>query len=312
MDIPHSTEDHFFRLSDGRVLAYREYGDPHGYPVFLFHGIPGSRRGVGLIGSQAGERGIRVICPDRPGIGLSTFQPNRGFLDWPEDVRELAGALGFERFGVVGNSGGSAYVLSCGVVLPERIEFAGIISGMGPVDFPDWKDWLELPRLQRMLVALARRAPLLACRIAGPVLARDFDPRRPGALERMKRSMSTADAALLDDPLVAEAVLTDAAEAIRQGTLGVAWDIMLYSQPWGFQLEEVKVPVHLWHGEADITVPAHFGRAMAEVLERCEATFWPDEGHLMCASRATDIIDVVTATVSSLRAQRQDSARRRA
>jgi pimeloyl-ACP methyl ester carboxylesterase len=164
--------------------------------------------------------------------------------------------------------------------------------------------------VQRLLVALSRRSPLLACRIAGPILARDFDPRRPGALERMKRSMSSADAALLDDPLVAEAVLTDAAEAIRQGTLGVAWDIMLYSQSWGFRLEEVKVPVHLWHGEADITIPAHFGRAMAEALERCDATFWPDEGHLMCASRATDIIEVVTATVPSLRAQQPDPTRR--
>jgi len=312
MDTTRSIEDRTIRLRDGRLLGYREYGDPHGYPIIFFHGIPGSRRGVGLIGTQAGHHGLRVICPDRPGIGLSTFQRHRAFLDWPDDVRQLADALGFERFGVVGNSGGSAYVLACGVVLPERLEFAGIISGMGPVDFPDWQERMALPRVQRMLVALARRAPVPACRLAGPILAREFDPRRPGALERIKRSMSKADARLLDDPLVAEAVLQDAAEAIRQGTLGVAWDIMLYSQPWGFGLEEVKVPVHLWHGEADITVPPHFGRTMAEALAQCEATFWPDEGHLMCASRAADIIEVVAATVPTLRAQRQNTLRRHA
>lgn len=31
------------RLSDARRLAYAEYGDPLGTPLFLFHGLPGSR-----------------------------------------------------------------------------------------------------------------------------------------------------------------------------------------------------------------------------------------------------------------------------
>ena len=30
-------------LEDGRTLAYAEYGDPYGKPVFFFHGTPGSR-----------------------------------------------------------------------------------------------------------------------------------------------------------------------------------------------------------------------------------------------------------------------------
>jgi pimeloyl-ACP methyl ester carboxylesterase len=293
--------DHVFRLADGRVLGYREFGDPSGHPVFLFHGIPGSRCGAGIIAEQASRRGVRLIGVDRPGIGLSTFQQQRTFLDWPADVAALADSLGFAQFGVVGNSGGSAYVAACAMLIPERLNFAGIISGMGPVDIPRWQDELKLPRTRRALVAVARRSPHLACRLAAPLFVREFDPAREGALERMKSMMAPADRQLLDQPHVAKAVLHDAAEAIRQGPLGVTWDIMLYSRPWGFRLQDVKALIHLWHGEADITVPPLFGRAMAAALPRCRATFWDGEGHLMAASRAEQIIDAFERSVEGSR-----------
>ena len=38
-----SLSDRHILLRDGRKLGYAEYGDPQGKPVFLFHGIPGSR-----------------------------------------------------------------------------------------------------------------------------------------------------------------------------------------------------------------------------------------------------------------------------
>ena len=296
-----SLDDHIFHLEDGRSLGYREFGDPAGYPVFLFHGIPGSRCGAGVIAGQASRQGVRVIGIDRPGIGLSSFQPNRTFLDWPGDVTELADSLGFDRFGVVGNSGGSAYVAACAMQIPERLNFAGIISGMGPVDIPTWQEELKLPRTHRVLIAMARRAPALACRVAAPLMVREFDPSREGVLERMKSIMAPADGLLLDQPQVARAVLHDAAEAIKQGPLGVTWDIMLYTRPWGFRLQDIKTLVHVWHGEADITVPPLFGRAIAAALPRCRATFWPGEGHLMAVSRAGQIMDAIRMSVEAPR-----------
>jgi len=42
-DIPVKTETKFISLNSDRKLAYAEYGDPLGQPVFFFHCIPGSR-----------------------------------------------------------------------------------------------------------------------------------------------------------------------------------------------------------------------------------------------------------------------------
>ena len=299
MNISITSDDRTIRLADGRLLGYREFGNPSGHPVFLFHGIPGSRCGAELVTDLAEQRGLRVIGIDRPGIGLSTFQPGRTFLDWPHDVQALADALGFERFGVVGNSGGAAYVAACAARLPERLTFSGIISGMGPLDIPGGLQMLSLSWIDRLLVRIAQRSPHLACRAAAPILAHRINPDRPGVLERMRQEMAPADVRLLDQPHIVKTLFRDAAEALKQGARGVTWDLLLYTRPWGFRLDEIKAPVYLWHGEADITVPPRFGYLIAATIPGCRATYWPGEGHLMMISRASQIIDTVIANLSN-------------
>ena len=70
------------RLRDGRRLAYEEHGAPHGTPIVHCHGAPGSRiEGEFLFEARLlVELGIRLIVPDRPGIGRSDFQARRSDL----------------------------------------------------------------------------------------------------------------------------------------------------------------------------------------------------------------------------------------
>src|SRR3954452_12995822 len=99
------------RLHDGRSLGYVESGDPRGKPVLFFHGF-GTTRVVCPSDEPARRMGVRLIALDRPGIGLSTPLPGRRLLDWPDDVREAADLIGFDRFSVVGWSGGGPYALA--------------------------------------------------------------------------------------------------------------------------------------------------------------------------------------------------------
>src|ERR1700726_2759225 len=84
-------------LQSGRHLAFAEYGDPAGVPVFFFHGWPSSRTMAELTDTAARDLGVRIISPDRPGIYESAFQPNRKLLDWPQVLEELANHLEIER-----------------------------------------------------------------------------------------------------------------------------------------------------------------------------------------------------------------------
>jgi alpha/beta hydrolase family protein len=84
-------------LADGRRLAYTEWGDPNGSPLLYFHGYPASR--LMCPDERATlSAGVRLIAPDRPGVGRSDVQEGRTIADWPADVDSLADALGIDRF----------------------------------------------------------------------------------------------------------------------------------------------------------------------------------------------------------------------
>lgn len=108
-------------LKDGRHIGLCEYGDLEGFPVFFFHGTPGSR--VMFLDDDpiSKELGVRLICLDRPGFGLSTPQPDRTILDWAKDVLEVADHLGVHHFSVMGVSGGGAFA-ALAVLINCRIE----------------------------------------------------------------------------------------------------------------------------------------------------------------------------------------------
>jgi pimeloyl-ACP methyl ester carboxylesterase len=90
--------DNQIKLRDGRRLGYAEFGDPRGKPFLFFHGYPGSPWDGVETGHAAERLGVRLIAPDRPGMSLSDFQPNRRLLDWPQDVLELTNALELDHF----------------------------------------------------------------------------------------------------------------------------------------------------------------------------------------------------------------------
>jgi len=91
-----------------------------------------------LFGSDAlaNKLNIRVIAPDRPGLGRSEFQPGRRIGDWPDDVLALADQLKLARFAILGYSGGGPYAAACALKIPERLTRVGIVSGTAPFDEP--------------------------------------------------------------------------------------------------------------------------------------------------------------------------------
>jgi pimeloyl-ACP methyl ester carboxylesterase len=147
-------------LRDGRTLAYAELGDPSGHPVLYFHGSPSSRLEPLMIGDETlRSHRLRVVAPDRPGMGGSDFVRGRRMTDWPADAAALADGLGLDRFSILGNSGGGPYVAACASRIPERLLSAVIVSGGWRMDWPEARAGLPLPN--RVAMFLAKRAPIL-------------------------------------------------------------------------------------------------------------------------------------------------------
>lgn len=287
MTDPGGREDRELALEDGRKLGYAEYGQAAGEPILYFHGHPGSRLEARFAHPAAAAAGYRIIALDRPGYGLSDFQPRRAITDWPGDVARAADALGLTRFSVAGASGGGPYALACAWQLPERVARAAVISGVGPYQAAGVTHGMRWQN--RVAFQLGSRWPGLA-RALMRSMARNVTSRPERTIEALARAMSATDAEIVRRPAVRDILLADITEAFRQGSDGAAHDVVLLGRPWGFSLRDIKPDVYLWQGEADTLVPPAMGRYQAEQIPHCHATMLPGEGHLLIIDRMPDLV----------------------
>jgi len=263
-------------LSDGRTLGYAEYGVPSGKPVFFFHGIPGSRlfRPPDEVTTRLG---VRLICTDRPGSGHSTYQPKRRILDWPEDVGALADSLGVQTFHVAGHSGGGPYALACAYALPERVHGAAVLCGAGPADAEEALK--TMTPLNRLGFSIGRFTPWPLWRLLVWYFYRMGYENPAYLFERGAKDRPKADTEVLNGPGVLELCYASQSDALRQGTRGFALEARLIVCPWGFRLEDIRVPVHIWHGTEDVDTPVAMGKAVAARVPNSQLTICPNEGH---------------------------------
>ncbi len=274
-------------------MAYAEYGDPAGKPVFYFHGLPGSRLQRHPDDSIATELGVHMITIDRPGFGLSDFQPGRKLVDWPGDVAQLADALKIDQFAAIGLSGGGPYLLACAYNMPERITSATVISGMGPVDWPGaMKGMITSMRLG---IGIIRRVPWELARLAFEPAARIARLNPAAAKKLVPNSAPKADREAFARPEIQAIDRQDLIEAFRNGGRAVYWEIVLLTTPWGFRLEDIHKKIHLWHGDEDSTVPPHLARHVARTLPDCEPRFYPGEGHTLMYNYWREILAVAVS-----------------
>ncbi|KAF0108233.1 MAG: alpha/beta hydrolase [Anaerolineaceae bacterium] len=267
-------------LSDSRTLAYAEYGDPRGKPVFFFHGTPGSRL-FRPPDEVTKKMGVRLICTDRPGYGQSTFQPGRGLLDWPADVAQLADALGLDKFYIAGHSGGGPHTLACAFGLPDRVTAAATLSGAGPVDAPGATDGMT--PLNKFGFKFGRYLPWPVGRAITWMIFRErcADPAKAMDRETEIGVRPPADEEIITRPEVRDLCIKTEVEAFRPGLKGMAWDVRLITRPWGFRLDGIRVPVQLWHGTVDNLTSVPMAQHMAGKIPNGRLTIFPDEGHML-------------------------------
>jgi pimeloyl-ACP methyl ester carboxylesterase len=282
--------DLYVELADGTRIGYAEVGNPDCPPVVYLHGNPGSRLEVDLPAFRraAEHLGIRLLAPDRPGMGLSSFH-SFSIREYPQLIGRFADALGLERFAVTGFSGGGKYACACAWHLPDRVSQVALVSSTCSRDLPGAK---ATPNKEdRVLYPLADRAPWLV-RMIFAKFARDAR-RDPGSLLSMLDKLGPTDREILGREEFRQAFGRSVAEAFRQGGRGVAHDYTLEARSWNVPLHQIQVPIQIWHGEDDRLVSPQASRILAEALPRATTHYVPGAGHLMMAAHTSDILQSV-------------------
>lgn len=267
--------DRVLRLRDGRSLGYAEYGVPDGYPIVNAHGGLACRFDVAAGDQVAADVGVRLISPDRPGIGLSSPQPGRATLDWARDVADLADSIGIERFSVMGWSMGGQYAAAVGHALCHRVNRVAIIAGALPLTEPGV--FAQLPAMDRYLTRLSQRTPWLARQwFRAMRTAARTAPTLYGRIAA--RELGPADAAVISDEGFS-AFAGMSREALRQ-LRGASEEYRAWIRPWGFAPEDLKVPVDIWAGKQDQLVHGDWPHHLAARIPQARLHL-REGGHFM-------------------------------
>ena len=267
------------QLHDGAVVAFQEYGDATGTPVIFCHGWPSSRTMAQLTDEPARALGVRIVSPDRPGISGSSMQLDRKLSDWPRVVEQFVDDLGIGEFRILAISGGAPYAYATAVAMPERVRAIAIVGGVIP--FSELNDFKGLLPLYRWMLAFYRNRPHLLrqlFRLARPFLSFRAPIRlRPLLLKMLL--LRPCDAASLRDDAAFEAIFESQRRAWRGSVDGVLVDARIYAEPWGLAIEDIRVPVRLWHGIEDRAFAIRLAEEMANRFPDCKSRFIQKEGH---------------------------------
>ncbi|KAG9238713.1 hypothetical protein BJ875DRAFT_450161 [Amylocarpus encephaloides] len=107
----------------GRTISFSEVGDSEGFAVFCCVGMGLTRYITTFYDELALTLKLRLITPDRPGVGESapytdgTATP----LSWPDDVYAICQALKITKFSILAHSAGAIYALATALRMPQHI-----------------------------------------------------------------------------------------------------------------------------------------------------------------------------------------------
>lgn len=280
--------------ADGRELEVLLYGPEDGVPLVVHHGTPGAAGIFGPLVELGAERGLRHVAYSRPGYGGSGRDPGRSVASCVADVTAIADALECERFYSAGGSGGGPHSIACAALLPERVIAAAAIASPAPADAAGL-DWTAGMGKENVLEFAAAEA--------GDAELQQFIEAQAGSLGGTSGQdiiavlgdlVSEIDRRALSGAL-GEYMAQEFAHSLSRGTWGWFDDDRGILGHWGFDLDEIRAPLSLWHGAQDRFVPIAHGEWLAAHV-RCEAHLPPDHGHLsLTVSSYGEILDELLA-----------------
>lgn len=286
------------RLPDGRELEVLDHGTGDRVLVWL-SGTPGAAVPDPEVADLAARHSLRVVQPLRPGYGRSTARPGRRVVDLVEDVGAALTALGIEDVVCAGGSGGAPHALALAARLPQCRAAAALVSpaprdadgldfydGMAASNQEEWRLADQGPQAVRAWLEKA---------VAGALEHEDRD----AMLDQFEDCFSPPDLAVMTPgraPLRAEVF----AKAVERGIEGWFDDDVALVTPWGFDLEEISVPVAIWTGRQDRFLSAQHSVWLAARVPGADLHVLGAEGHLSLKANHFDavVLDLLAKAAS--------------
>ena len=230
-------------FKNGNTLSYSEFGNQHGYPILLQHGLIASIEDYDLFESLA-DLGTRLISIARPGYGESSPYLMKNVAEWGQIVSILVDQLQLSQFDVLGMSSGAPYSYSIGYAFPDKARNIFIFSGIPALyDETVVSHWLYPVSKDASIAEMEKIAN-----------------------ELFFSNLSSKDKAR-----------RDIKDSMMNHCFGPALDFRIRGMDWGFKLSDVHQNVYMQHSRLDegfITA-----EITSKLLPNCEFIARENEGH---------------------------------
>lgn len=275
-------------LKDGRHLAYAEYGNTSGEPIFYFHSVLGSRLEVAINAKEILEQhSARLIIIDRPGYGASDPNSKNNFLNWIDDLEELADHLKIDKFSTLGYAMGGVYTLAAAYKIPHRLKSNAMVSrGLPPSSSEDFNKMVPLYRMNNRIAKYAPKILPFLTSISMKGILSDPD----GFYRQLDNHVCRTDLDIMQQENYKKTFSSSIKEAFRQGGKANAAEVIQLMHDWQFDIRDITLPIDIWHGSEDRQVPCVLGERAAELMTNTRLFIKPDQGHYMIFSNFSEIL----------------------
>ncbi len=276
-------------LKDGRKLAYHEYGDPNGKPLINCHGGLVNGQDIMFAHAAAKAAGVRIISPDRPGVGCSSIQRNRILLDWPLDVEELADQLGLTKFAVLGWSMGGPYAMAVAYILHERVSHLVVVAGC--LELSDRVNFDQLNPMDKRFSKRSHSLPMVAESVYWSMgMIAKVAPKF--FVKSTARKLSDSDAhVIMSEPR--KNFVIPSTQALSHPK-GLVQEYRVFVEPFGFKPNEIPVKTSIWQGTEDTLVPPAWAKEMNRTIANSKLYIIPSAGHFVAHTEIDQILKSLT------------------
>ncbi|TCT37108.1 pimeloyl-ACP methyl ester carboxylesterase [Providencia alcalifaciens] len=268
-------------LSDGRLLCWYESGPKQGFPVIFCTGA-GMSGTLGFGIDRLDELNIRLITPERAGLGQSTFDEHKSLQRFAQDIQELLNAQKLPSFSVIGFSQGAVFAMALArYASPVSLS---LVSGQDQFEFPAIR-----AQLKQDVINMQEQA------IHTPEALSEWLMRNVTSQWLLAFILNCS--AEIDQQVYSEesflAAYSDCMErAFMQGNQGYVQDLLIALQSWQFNPEDIRCPVALWYGEQDVSSvhSPDFGKTLAQRFPDSEHFLFSHEGGSVLWTQAYSIL----------------------
>jgi pimeloyl-ACP methyl ester carboxylesterase/DNA-binding CsgD family transcriptional regulator len=251
-----SPSRHFLILPDGRRLAYRTYGSPHGAPCLYLHETLGCSSLPPGTDELAAEQGLFLIAPERPGFGFSDIDAAYSFDSVSADLAHLLDHLHIEQCTPLGYLSGGAYALWFANRHPDRIPRLVLVAARPPM--PMQGRFRHLMPLYNKMIA----QPWLMTSFFNILRNRSSAHTNARLIQSVYGAVPHDRAYLAGNPDMFEHMVAYTSESLTVTAAGITSELKCFANAGEPELSRLTMPISAWHGEEDkLSSP--------ELLERC-------------------------------------------